>query len=154
MIREKLDELLKVRALIGYSHFYFPEDTDTEIKDAVIDYIKSHEFMYNLAGTNPDFKIHQSAQKGFTLSNGSFVFRVLLDYKGKEGQIAINFPNWRGWEKVLPLGAKNHFKIGGSNREPSRYRYQHGYYHSFKFKNTKEFIEFFNKYVVYHKVEK
>lgn len=131
--------------------FYFPEGTDPKIKSMIIEYVELHEYMYKLAGSRPNFEIKHAAQKGFTVTNGSVVFRVLLKEKGG---VVINFPNWRGFEEVLPLNTSNHFTVGSHKRQPKPYRrYEHGYYHSFRFKNSKEFISFFNKYVAHHAVE-
>lgn len=144
--------ILREKASKSPTQAYFPEGTDKEIKHLILEYVHAHRFMYTLAGSHPEFEIVKAAQKGFTVINGSFVFRVLLDYKGEEGQIAMNFPNWRGWEEVLPLEAENHFTIGQLRLKGRRY--EHGYYHSFKFDNKEEFINFFKKYVEHHPVER
>lgn len=140
------DLIDKVSKTLQYQSF--PLGIDQEIKQLMIEYLETHKVMYELGGMKSNFQISHAAQEGFTVTNTSIVFRILTNYKGKKGQIAINFPNWRGWEEVLPLGAKNHFKVGNSRNEPKKYgRYQHGYYHSFKFNNKKEFIQFFKQYV-------
>jgi hypothetical protein len=128
---------------------YFPGDTDPRIKNLLNDYADAYEVTSKLAGEYPQIKIVKAAQKGFTVSNKSIAFRVLLDYRGWDGQIVVNFPNWRGWEKVIPLNAKNHFYATKRKDPYKESGHQHGYYHSFKFKSVEEFIDFFNKYMLY-----
>lgn len=138
-----IDEIMKRREVIGTNKgYYFPRNVDIEIQKMIVEYIENMKLAYILSGTSHDFNINHAAQEGFVVINGSIAFRVLTNYKGKQGHIAVNFPNWRDWETVLPLNSKNHFIVKGSNQKK-----HHGYKHSFLFKNNKEFIEFFNTYM-------
>lgn len=68
------------------------------------DYINAYNISNILAEKTSRMKVAHAAQEGFTVStdNGGIAFRVLMKYKRKKDKkecLAINFPNWRGWEK-------------------------------------------------------
>lgn len=73
------------------------------------------------------------SQFGITICHGSMAFRIL---KNKKKFLIINFVNFRNWERVIPIGAKNHFRIKGAC-----------YDHSFSFNNEKDFLLFFDRYI-------
>ncbi|MNM40311.1 hypothetical protein D3C81_511120 [compost metagenome] len=83
--------------------------------------------------TNNETISINSAQMGVTICRSSMAFRII---KNKKRFLVINFVNFRDWERILPIGAKNHFRIKGTS-----------YDHSFSFNSEEDLSSFLDKYV-------
>jgi hypothetical protein len=114
-----------------------------DIVELVKEYVENYSVADIMLGKDTPFCITNSAQAGITLAYGSMLFRILTG--SRKANFVINFVSWRGWEKVVPIQAKNHFRIKRG------YYTKNGYDHSFKFKTSKEVCDFFIKYITSEK---